>query len=565
MFRPWVFAALAGVLAYVVQLSPIPGIFLMMGGAILWPGMFMHLAMVLLAVDCWRGEAYRPLLFIPAAFYLYGLGDCALSVYDAARLKHHLATMDERQVIPYDRDQRVILFTSDRNRSQNLQRRVQSEYGLDLAFGYDPGSETQFAANYVLPRESCPDRNAPRTPGIDRSGFHINRASVANACMLRTQQRPDRRPITVQTSVLELNWRGEELSVFRTEISDGAQRAILHTARTQIAPPVFFLIAGCALNSARASWVCGHQPMRLSREVGGNGRQDSGAQVDFVAKTLGLEQRTVRIVESPHGPLASAQAHIDFAPDPHQSALLRDASGVLVRRLQRLYSETLPDLIANPRSVDSATPHVLITASPEANAAHADFLLDGMSSLTGRREGREVRRVLASGLITMTDEEWMTQRPRMLRLLTEPTVFAESPGLLVRAGDYGVDAVPILVRAIQHEDRSGGVVFGAALGLCRVGAAANTLEVRAALLRHSEGARGRQAEAIFIAFLRLGAPEQAMQMPLGNENRPVRLWRDYQLAQVTPASPRSACAPHERPMSDTMPRDMADDWRPPRT
>src|SRR5215831_17985403 len=107
--RPWLWPLLVGLLAYVAQLFPIPGIFLMMMGAILWPGACLHLAMVLLVLDVWRGRTTKILLIAPLLFYGAGLWVWASNYMDGEALAGELAASDMRASIPFNPTQQAIV------------------------------------------------------------------------------------------------------------------------------------------------------------------------------------------------------------------------------------------------------------------------------------------------------------------------------------------------------------------------------------------------------------------------------------------------------------------------
>src|SRR5215470_17244892 len=92
-FKSWVWAAWAAVAVYLVQLLPliselfpvrgpvayllswiflVPALLFMMLGGPLWPGVLLHVTMVLLIIDCRSGKTPKWLLAFPIAFY--GIG-----------------------------------------------------------------------------------------------------------------------------------------------------------------------------------------------------------------------------------------------------------------------------------------------------------------------------------------------------------------------------------------------------------------------------------------------------------------------------------------------------------
>lgn len=551
LLRPWLGVALLAVLAYVIQLWPVTGIFLMMLGGVLWPGALAHVSMGLLIIDGVRGKTWPALLALPAAFYGYGFYLFLQSEADVNALVRDVAAQNVEAALPYDPATQIVLFSGDDQRTVN---EVQGGYLLDLAFvrreyGHRPGA---FHASFVLPRDECPELDrVQRESGLHRYGLHANRVSAANACRLEGPEDPDRPAINVVTSERKIEWRGREAHIRTSEISDGARRAVINSGYTYAYPPIPFFMAGCALDSGAAAWRCVTDFMPVMRTFGGARGQARSPHSNAVAQALGLEPRTVRVEKRR---AIGSQGVINFAPDPHAAGLI---AKMLSRRnevLDAFFAE-LPRVVEERRQFYTRRPGTMAVLSPERNAEHVDLLLRGVATFAAEPRLRDERRILTRALVVLPDDVWMERQGAMMRLASQRNVYAEEDGFLIRLGDYGVAATPILLRELRNRNPRESVATAAAFGLCRAGAAANTPDVRAALAQPwRDGAVG--AEGAFLALLRMDQREAAAAIRLGDHPR-VQAWREEQMRTITSQSPRSACRPRERyPRVVALPRDM---------
>lgn len=291
-FRPWVLTALAAVAAYVIQLWPIPGVFVMMLGAVLWPGALIHITMVLIVVDVWRRHTHPMLLALPVALYSAGVGAALLSRYDAWRLEQHVNAMSEGVAIGFDPETQVVVFArNEPGNLGNLHEHLLAAYKLDVVYAprWEGGGEIR--STRVLPRAQCPE--GPDANGLHRRFFRVGVIFITNACMVSAVARIDRLPVVISSAESEERWGFFDATITRTEIRNGLTRRIVATAQTQVYPFIPTIFAGCALNSSSASWACTHGLWSDPRDVGGRSGPGDTRRINAIADVLGLEPRVV--------------------------------------------------------------------------------------------------------------------------------------------------------------------------------------------------------------------------------------------------------------------------------
>jgi hypothetical protein len=319
IFRPWVLTALAAVAAYVIQLSPMPGVVLMMMGAILWPGALIHITLVLIIVDVWRRRAHPIFLALPVAFYSAGIGAAVLSRYDAWRLERHVDALSSEAPIAFDPQTQAVVFA--RNESGNMgqvHEHLLAAYKLDVAYAPRGDDNGEIRSTRIVPRAQCPER--PMEGGSYRRFFRVGAVRITNACMINAPERIDRPPIIVSSTESEERWGFFDATITRTEIRSGLTTHVVATAETQVYPFLPAIFAGCALNSGGPSWECVHGLRSSRREVGGRGGPGDTRRINAIAAALDLQPRVVTGTGEARL-LQPAPGTIDIASAPEPAAL----------------------------------------------------------------------------------------------------------------------------------------------------------------------------------------------------------------------------------------------------
>src|SRR5258705_4338461 len=218
-FRPWVLTALAAVAVYVAQLPSIPGVLFMLVGGPFLPGVLIHIALVLLIIDCWSRKTPRALLALPAAYYGLGIALSASSWLSASALERYVASLEVRP-IAFDPARNVVVTAEHVGDRDTFLTNLQADYRLGLAFVQAPEEETGYFARFVLPSGECPedDRNA-----------HIRREPTPNritgaACVVRIPAAPDRAPVFIRPAETQ-QWDWEFATFTQIDVESGAERS----------------------------------------------------------------------------------------------------------------------------------------------------------------------------------------------------------------------------------------------------------------------------------------------------------------------------------------------------
>lgn len=164
------------------------------------------------------------------------------------------------------------------------------------------------------------------------------------------------------------------------------------------------------------------------------------------------------------------------------------------------------------------------------------------------RAQRDLRLSLARAIAAFPDKTLQAYRPQILSAAARPEALESAGDLLVRLGDLGPQATPLLVRSLSQKGED---QYSAALGLCRVGAPAGDAAPALAAVQNAGGpdAFGRRAKTMALALARIGRPDLVRQrdgeaFERGNAaaQRHERAWYETVLPTITPASPAEVCS-----------------------
>jgi hypothetical protein len=564
LLRPWVIAFAAAGLAYVLQLFWLTGMFLMMLGAMVWPGILVNVGMALLAIDCWLGKTHRALMVIPLAFFLFGIGLCAMSWFDAGALARDIA--DRRAITPvrFNPAKQSLVIASDPRENQmyeGLQRELQSNFLIDTVFVQeDIGAH---AASLVVPKAQCPkDVNFP-VSGARVGGILTWKGRPDNACFFQIPRAPEKAQVTVRSAETTEKWGMFEAKILETQIKGDGQTARTIIADTRVFPPIPLFIAGCALDSGAAKWRCLHAPWTFARRVGGSDGLSANGQTRIrdIAQILGLAARPEKLIKR-GGYLISPTTEIGFASTALGLNPSAESERLEQQKLEAFFRD-LPALIKEPQRATDARAFTYLPADPEMIARHMGVILGGIESLADEMPALDLRRSLADALIFAPTSALEANRAQILRVAQDDRIFLKSPGLVARMGDLGAPAGPILLKELARAESGvyarGGLAFGdlwvqkmgAVIGLCRAGIAIDSAAVRAAL-RDALAQPGDLGESAFVALLRIGDRKSAEAFTASDAR--TKSWRADMLRTVTTASPRSVCFPRKENRTERFPR-----------
>lgn len=281
----WAVVGAACVVAYLLQLIPITGIFLMLVGGPIAVSIGIHVMMILMAVESWRGLSPKPLLAIPILYYAIGPVLFLSDLQNANALSNELASRDKRTKLPFDPTRHAAIFEAGENALYQLQQRYELN-ALYVDSGVPGGDSLQ---EYVA-RSDC---KHDYTPDFSmENAMTPDRRRINNACRVRRSAQPMLRPVTFQTQKEQTYWSGGEVEVTKRRATLDHISAEYSTAEMEVFFPITTIVAGCFLNSAEAKWQCEFHPLRLPMGVGASASRfgviDSAS---IYASMLALKER----------------------------------------------------------------------------------------------------------------------------------------------------------------------------------------------------------------------------------------------------------------------------------
>ncbi len=174
--------------------------------------------------------------------------------------------------------------------------------------------------------------------------------------------------------------------------------------------------------------------------------------------------------------------------------------------------------------------------------------MDGLKDTLKEPRKNDLRRILAQAVAAMSPDGFVANKARILEIVSDPRAYEGEPGLLIRLGDYGADAAPLLLRELVPKKGNMDNSIAAALGICRGGTSLGSPQTSVALLNALDALQEKymldyMREAVFRALLRTGDRANAEKINF-SDTRLTRE-RDEVLRTLTPASPTSECR-HKR-------------------
>lgn len=530
-FPIWPFAVGALLVVEGLQRFPPTGVVLMMMAAPLWPIVLFNLLLLAVVADVLRGAAPRWLIAIPALVYGLNLLASAASFVAYLLLALDINSANARATTLVDPARTAIVS----ERAQNLVE------GFQLPVAYAPperGGPGQLMAFRVLPEETCEalplmDMTSP----VRKSFISRGRASVVNACTLRTPETPRRPILTVRQSGAPLSGLLEGRVTTITLVQSGGSAIAVRQAEVRILPPIPMLVSGCALNSGQLKWQCQTGLLRLPMRIARDKHADPSA---LVARALGLSPRTVR-----QAPRESYQARLAF-DDAETRALASDAdaAGSLQEARATAAAEVNEQLAALDAWLkpgggpDLRIDLRLLQTNADQLAPRADAIMARIERPATSDQGIRQRGMLVELAASLPPAEFSRVGARFYRAVATSEEPVDGALVIVRLGDVGPVAWSYLEERMG-EDRFSGMA--AVTALCRAGhpSLAAAMANDRPQMRDTGFAYARQ-EVQVVALARMGRPDLARPL-VEAMTGPRRAWAERQLREVTPASPAARC------------------------
>lgn len=530
-FPAWPFAVGALLVVEGLQRFPPTGVVLMMMAAPLWPIVLFNLLLLTMVADVLRGAAPRWLIVVPAVVYGLNLIASAASFIAYLLLSLNISSANAQAAIPFDPARNAVV-------SERAQSLVE---GYQLPVAYAPperGATDQIMAFRVLPEETC--ESLPRTDmtsPVRKSFISRGRASVSNACTLRTPETPRLPILTVSQSDAPLSGLLEGRTSTITLAPAGGKAIAVRQADVRVLPPIPMLVSGCALNSGHLEWQCHTGLLRLPMRIARDKHADPSA---LVARALGLSPRTVR--EAPRENYQARQAFDDA--ETRALASDADAAGSLQEARVTAAAEVNEQLAALDAWLkpgggpDLRIDLRLLQTNADQLAPRADAIMARIERPAASDQAIRQRSMLLELAASLPPAEFSRIGGRFYRAVATGEEPVDGALIIVRLGDVGPAAWSYLEDRMA-EDRFSGMA--AVTALCRAGhsSLAPAMANNRPQARDTGFAYARQ-EVQVVALARMGRADLARPL-LEAMTGPRRAWAERQLREVTPASPATRC------------------------
>jgi hypothetical protein len=537
---------------YVVQLAPIPGIFLMMMGGPALTGLLVDIFFIALFVEAVIGRIPRAMAVVPLL---------ALGAYYAMFVEQTIAirtrNAELRAVNP--RPGSIAFDPTHMSLVDDEALNIVRQYTVSRAYRPAPEQVEDYFVNLLVTSEQCediPNDTQVRIRKVYGAGPGMGK-HIGKICDLSFPARPTGQILEVSRSG-DLYGRqardGRESQTITEFRLDGALKARFTTVHTEKLAWFPLLIAGCVLIDNPSSWSCivGFHKNRIT--LG-----DGSVEFDRTAPeriVLGLRPYSDQELEN-------------FRGYPENADLIATAGGI-AKQVETDTFETLKRAFANESTpLPASMSHSIASSSPKqlvpltnAFAHHFNALMRENGSvvmgcagianpdvtpdqLLGRKAwkqtienggdrrsfwdcweshhtpaGRsELLRVLAAGLAALPAQDFRPYAPRLLDTLHQPAVNGDYPPnlyplLYIRTGDAG----PLISAALEQDYQAN--LFlphlrkAAVLALCRAGSAgAQTIAAMKTDFANTPDDDNRQA--LVVTLLKLGQRD-FVQQNLGN-------------------------------------------------
>jgi len=521
--------ALTGVV-FLLQLFPVPGIFLMMLLAPAWSIVTLNLGFLIIPGDVWAGHLSRVWLLAPVLWF---------GGYTLAAVASHLEVIWLDARIGWNNVGKVVPFSAARNSlvidvkgysNSSVAQGLVSSYALPVAFERKPVSQGVSLLSWRLGGHGICQRTRSdvklREVGIYSLRIYEGKKRVSGLCVYHAPEVPTLPPVTVSISKEEPPGSLASYALRRIAITDAAGQTIDLLAGN--AAPLRWLpmpVMGCGLNSAAAAWECDAGFVRQRRRTLGADREFS--LVPVIARGLGLRK----------SPASERRDAIEATPD----APLEAIAAAQVKREFASFDNLLAE---NPHKL-SDPDFLRLAQHPEFLAPRADKMVDALQrSITGKpaHEASQLQRLIA----VLSPADFNRVGPQLLRILDGEAKLKRrrlNSALLARVGDLGMAALPTLERYMNESNDY--VVAGALLGICRIGAPAVAVAPKIVdTVLNDKRMKIVGYQAAFVALRRLGRADLAdrirSRFPF-NQSESFKPWDN-----VTPDSPADVCVDYRK-------------------
>jgi hypothetical protein len=524
---PWLAVFGFQIAVILAQMFPVTGVILMLFAAPLWSIALVNLGLILMALDGLANRERRWIIAIPAGVYLLNLAFWGVNQMDVTRFERDIAQKNSASVRPLDPVRQALAVDPSAER-------VMRPNALDF-FGYvklpvlyleNPNVPPQsHIAHRLVANEDC--RGIQRTAGIRVERFWDRNTGT---CILGLAEDPALPAVTLSGEERRQKVGFGEAVVDTVTATNGAEASFGFLTTL---PPIPMPIMGCSLISSQAKWQCVFTLTTSRQAFGGDAKHALAQALGLQARLVGPGTGPTRFPGLPSGQLDAGELAESQRGAAGALAAARSANDDEFRESLAL----LPRLVSDPTLSTPPGFFWSLTSHADQLGPHADELADDLEHLKGASDS--IRGNLALVVAALPDEDFARVGPRALEALRDGEALDHAEPMLVRLGDLGPSAIPVL---LQHMHPS--ATASAMLGLCRIGqpAAAEAADAIVAFARSKpDYVRDvdEVARAGYVAEMRMGRPDLAKAVLDMSPKAVRRLPPDA--AQISPGSPAKAC------------------------
>jgi len=257
------------IVLYVLQLFPIPGIFLMILGGPFWCGLAAQVFLVALLFEAASGRLPRFLVIVPLAAYGFYYVMYAKQSVEIAAEARDMQASNPAEVLRFDPATYSLVMHSTESLS------LAEFYDVPAVYQVDANLKPEgYRSHRLLDREQCARARDALARMKDRAaGFIIgvwSEGLVGGVCVLTFPDTPLLQQIVVTRRGDEAWSRKRTIMEQYTDFSlNGRVFATYKTASVWRLPVFPILVIGCGLNSGNPSWDCVADFYRSHEEIDG--------------------------------------------------------------------------------------------------------------------------------------------------------------------------------------------------------------------------------------------------------------------------------------------------------
>lgn len=391
------FLVFAGI-AYLLQLTPIIGVFLMILAAPYWSVILVNLGFLGIALEAGFGTTRRFWMILPILWFGGYAGWAATDRIILATETSKLRQINAANAVMVGASGPVIIDNDRYYDGQAMAVTLASRYAVSPVYVTTTGlRKVRATTAYRFSRGGlCAGSIGDDGPQISRHALPGSRGR-RNGCVYSLQEDPPAQ--TVRISITHHPDPGSGLLASRTEMrmaGTSGSDMVFQTATGAPLPWIPRPILGCALNSGLSEWQCFHQFDRersrdlLTGQFGNEGLEDA------IAAALGLAPRTARTQDDPASEARTAELTA--------AAISRDLAN-------------LEAMLADPETTEHGYVNLaMLKTAPDLLHPHIPAMMDVIEGrFTDPAASRTVR-TFQILLAELPDAEFQPLIPRFVRL-----------------------------------------------------------------------------------------------------------------------------------------------------